>query len=364
MQTTERETKATLAVSEGIDIEDADEIGSVVSDTIEKAKNEKFTESYYLKQREIARVAITNRQSSISEREYQIEVDDEWEQYGSNNTRSIYENNTIVDTWCGDTKISRFWYNTNAHEIDGTRKTKCYVNSPYSTSLWNSEYYVLGKDQYKEYNIPLSARCTSREYGRVFFDTVTYYVPKDVCTRPKYKVNKVRGYIRKGKNKLYQVKSKYTNPDKGKIYTTSDKGILKKLTPAGKIAEKILWNVLVERDSYYPTKQGEKALEFYDQVKKNHFDLQEWALSTKRIYPEYTDFFVEAHYTRFYEKNKELEDDIDRVLAISKTCTPHCNKIISVWRARYNRKLKAANIIRKNWNSYALRNIGKTRTIF
>jgi hypothetical protein len=352
--------------------EDRIELGSVISNTEVKERELKYTREYYSQQREEAAKAVTDRKYAIELIESYNESDDAAEARQSKNRLSNYERDANINAGLGFIKADRFFYHKSSHEIDKTVNTPFYVKPPFCTARDDSEYYRLNKSKYNEVVTYLTPRATTREYGRVFFSTVTRYIPTDVIIRPRIRPKKCRGYIREGNRKKYWPSGLYWNKNCGTLFNRQqgfhrEKGvsILKTCTPAGKVAELIFWNVQAAKEhwSYRP---GTFARTSYEELKKFiDLDTTAWALSVRKQFPLFYVEGVEKHYDDYYEKYLLRNAEVDIVDKEYKTCQSIILQLQAFWKIKSLRRKKASKIIYKFWNEKVTpRTLGKTRDVY
>ena len=358
------------AISDEIEEETSSEYTRIEEITTTRTPTNIYNTAYYIDLEEKSTEAISKRKDSIQEfKDRLIEEDGNNGYYSRGIWLSVYEEAHIVNNWCGHTKPKRFWYNTSPHIVDATTKTKCYVESPRTTYQFDSQYYYLHKTQYKKVVIQLTPHAKTRQYGRVFFSTVTRYIPWDKPILPRRKLHKVEGYIIKGNYKIYL--KRYINPLKNTLYTTNGTGILKKLTTKGIIAERVFWNLELYRarkDSWFSSQERNTEdrvpnILHYQIFNKTHLDIENWALNQERIVP-YDDNH-KSHFYRYYNEQRDIEDHITNTLKNAIKYRIYCRRIQRFWiTRRYLPKLRAVIIISRAYRKYITNNIGKEHSIF
>ena len=172
------------------DITEEDDVISIISDLTHPIYPDE-------QEQEIIRFrAIVNREHTYQETiEQQIQQDDFERTLPELNYRSIYDSYCIFLSWTGDTSPLRYWYNTSVHVVDATTDSYLYVDDLDTTYNPDCNYYQTDPSEYRQFVIPINRNTTSREYGRVFFHTATYYVPHEPIKFPRRKVTPIRGYI-------------------------------------------------------------------------------------------------------------------------------------------------------------------------
>jgi hypothetical protein len=358
-----------------------------------------FTHSYYQQIKQQSNDIIVRREQSIIDEYDRISEQDNHERTRINNTasRSVYEDLNIVNGWCGHIPPSRFWWESTAHIVDGTRRTPFYRYTG-STSLPDSEYYYYKPTTYQPVVTQLTPHAQERQYGRVFFGTSTRYVFKDEY-QPRYPrriQQNIPGYKRQGSIKIYCSASRYHNPLRDVLYTTNEPGILKTLTPRGYIAERFLWNIELLRQGYRrgnpqyttpnPTRtdiRSRRHLQFalhqnpvdpegtiadilYRTLRHHSlFDIAELALTLVRDQPQDRQFEHDLHFQQYYQEQRETDAQISIAIQTRNRSREACRTIERFWNRtpfRVNR-LRAVRVIRRAYTSYLLRSIGITRTV-
>jgi hypothetical protein len=352
--------------------EDRIELGSVISDTEVKEREAKYTREFLSLQREKASKVITDLKYSREQAESYNESDDAAEARQSKNKLSNYERDANINAGLGFIKADRFFYHKTSHEIDKTIKSTFYVKPPLCTTKDDSEYYRLDKSKYNEVVTYLSPRVKTREYGRVFFNTVTRYLPTDIIVRPRIKPTKIRGYIREGNRKKYWPAGLYWNKNCGTLFNRQKGyhrekgiGILKTCTPAGKVAELIFWNVQAAK-KHWSYRPGTFARTSYEELKQFiDLDTTAWALSVRKQFPLFYVEGVEKHYDNYYEKYLLRNAEVDIVDEEYKTCQNIIQQIQAFWKIKSLRRKKASKIIYKFWNEKVIsRSLGNTRDVY
>jgi hypothetical protein len=344
--------------------EDFEEEGSIIVEPPKK-NFDKFRVGDYDYHRTRALAAIWDSETWFEDRERDAEQTDLRESYSSKDGKSDYAVSVKVNClWKGNIKTERKWFPHNAHVVDGTTRTSCYVYPPHCTSSLDSEWYQLGKDKYKKVTIQLSPHSKSREYGRVFFSTATKYVSEDAIVYPRIKPHEVKGYIRRNGRKVYC--KKYKNVLKGTLFEDSGSNILKKPTFKGKLIERLFWNLEVERtENYYQS--GDFVNKNFFRLKNFYnYNIEDWVLDLTRQYPYEYKIGREAHkdsYLSKYRKGGTFDNDIFESQVEGLYYSSYCKKIQRVWKPKYNRRLRAGIIIARSWSAYRLQRMGDRFTV-
>ena len=313
--------------------------------------------------------AIINRNNHRQELLDTIHNQDEAERYSpETNYRSTYDRHCTIQSWTSDTDIDRFWFNTTAHDIDGTNRTPLYVAPPNTTENPDSEFYTTTPSEYRIVTTNLTPHATTRQYGRVFFSTVTRYVPHDEYYYPRRRHTKVRGYLREGNRRIYC--PTYTNPHRGVLYTTQ--GILKLPTVLGYIIDTILNNLNILR-TYSTTAwnpySNSIALRYFDDLRDRYnFQIEDWARNIVRLEPPGLTYSQRSlsHTLEYYFHWHRFTSHIEQRLSTDRLEFKYaCVRIQRFWRAKT--KFYTQLIINKQlntlWRHYIFRNLGSRFTI-
>ena len=334
----------------------------------------RFNSEYYKNLLEESNSAIRNRKSSIIQFQDNLYEQDQIERIdNTTGFRSHYEDYNITNRWFGDTELGlgnseqgRFWYNTSPHIVDGTVKTKCYVDSPTSTYRFDSEYYYSHYTQYKKVIIPLTPHVTCREYGRVFFHTETRYISWDIPILPRRKVQKIEGFVIKGKQRIFT--KSYKNPLKDILYTTDGNGILKRHTLEGKRIDLIFWNLELYRAGY-PTYsspyEGNVLKTLWYQITKSFYDIENWVSNLERQVPSGEQSRAIDQLYWYYREQRHIEEHITETLINSIKYRVYCRRIQRFWITRgYLPRLRATITIRESYRRYLSKRIGRGHSIY
>ena len=334
-----------------------EDIISIVSD---------LTHPIYLDEQEQAvqrfRAIVNNEHTYQQILEQQTHQDDFERTLPELNYRSIYDSYCNFLSWTGDTSPVRFWYNISVHVVDATTDSYLYVDDLDTTYNPDCNYYQTDPSEYQQLVIPINRKTTSREYGRVFFHTATYYIPDGSITFPRRKTTPIRGYIRHGNRKIYC--TSYRNPNKGILYYNKP-GILKELTPLGQVIDTIFYNR--STISNYPISdqhQGSLISTFYHEIRTRYnYQVNDWIYNIRRIEPPYTTEHID-HRNEIYNENwNDFETHIDTIYRERLKYKYSCIRIQRFWKSKYIRRLESKSFIVQVWRRYILRYIGIRFTI-
>jgi hypothetical protein len=308
--------------------------------------------------------ATTNQVQILQQRIDSLRELDEFQRsLFENNNRSEFDNDCITLNYTGDTHPSRFWYYVSIHEVDDTLETPFYI-ATHDTDQPDSDYYQSVPTDYRQIIIPLQRNINKREYGRVFFNTETRYVPYHQVTYPQRKQQPVRGYILIDNKEQYHLK--YTNPRKNTLYYTKPGGILKRPTLKGYIAETIFSECCDLRNNFYNTyRKGTIASTFFNRISENYnYQIEDWAIdSINHIDTSYDINQYRIHKSRYEYKWEQFSNHIDIVHNNRLRYKYSCIRIQRSWRIRTNNRTIAKHKIIRNWRRYILNNIGTKYTI-
>lgn len=314
--------------------------------------------------------ALVNRLNSHQETLDYILINDDSER-SSHEThyRSRFDRHNTILSWTADTNISRFWFDSTAHDVDGTTKTPYYVELPTTTYNPDSDFYYTRPSAYRIVTTNLSPHAISREYGRVFFHTVTRYIPHDTPTYPRRKTTPVHGYILNGTSKQYCLT--YTNPYKNILYTTSSTGILKTPTLRGHIVTTLINNLIILRT--YSTQDWNPSLNsialryFYELREHYNFQIEDWAQHIIPLEPPGLPYQerVLLHRLNYNTTQAELNTHITLTIQNRLEYKYACVRIQRFWRAKthYYPKLLLNKNTNTAWRRYTFRHLGTRFTI-
>lgn len=321
---------------------------------------------YYEKEQDLIRALKSDREESINEYRENIRAEDDRQRFSSRSrsTYSTFDNNRIVNNWCGHTSPDRFWFDRTRYEVDKTVTTPFYVPEPDSTYDFDSDWYKeeTKLSDYKAIVIQLSRHTTEREYGRVFFSTATRYVSidqEDIC--PRKIAQPIRGYIIKAGHKIYC--DSYRKPLKGILYKDKGTSILKELTERGKIAEKIFNNLELyryDRDIHWHRRDGSIARAFYLQVKERYnFQIEDWALSEEKLEPYNGVWNTAVGRERYNLEWNAFKEHINFVRREKVKSTYLCITLQRFWRKIYFVRKRNTRVIQKAWRAFVQRAVNK-----
>ena len=313
--------------------------------------------------------AIINRTNNHQELLDNIYNHDEAERYSpETHYRSTYDRHCTIQSWTSDTDIDRFWFNTTAHDIDGTNKTLFYVVPPHTTDNPDSEFYTASPSEYRVVTTNLTPHATTRQYGRVFFHTVTRYVPHDEYYYPRRKHTDVRGYLREGNRRIYC--PTYTPPHRGVLYTTQ--GILKIPTFLGYVVDTILNNLHILR-TYSTTDwnpySNSIALRYFEDIRDRYnFQIEDWARHIVRIEPPGLTYSQRSlsQTLEYYFHWHRFTSHIEQRLSTDRLEFKYaCVRIQRFWRAKtkFYIQLQINKQLNTLWRHYIFRNLGSRFTI-
>jgi hypothetical protein len=366
------------------------------------------TEQYHRTQHQ-ALEASANRSNFYAIDLQELEYLDDNQAFRSNNRLSNYSNWCKIETWHGNIDIDRFWFESHISDVDNVNS----LQSTYDlyghkdTTQYDSFYYQLDKSGYQEITTHLTPNATEREYGRVFFNTETRYTPLYFSSyryRPQY----VRGYSIRKNRKIYgprYVKQRI-------LYQHNyDGSILKKPTIQGNIVNRFLRYLEYTRDDndrvprsydsssprrnlpnlnvpptndgptltpspygpvsviYHPPREGYIARTLYQEIQRQHLlhDYTTWVNQSQGVVHRlanysYSRILSEDPWPRdtypffdYYNRSRDLQDQIDSVLQTSFSCRYSAKRIQRKYRA-----YKQAQQIRY-FNK--LQNLGTTRFV-
>jgi hypothetical protein len=313
--------------------------------------------------------AITNRINHRQELLDSIYNQDEAERYShETHYRSTYDRHCTIQSWTSDTDIERFWFNTTAHDIDDTNKIPFYVAPPNTTENPNSEFYTTPPSEYRIVTTNLTPHATTRQYGRVFFSTVTRYVPHDAYYYPRRKHTNVRGYLREGNRRIYC--PTYTHPHRGVLYTTQ--GILKLPTALGYIVDTILNNLNILRTystAVWNPYSNSIALRYFDDLRDRYnFQIDDWARNIVRLEPPGITYSQRSlsHTLEYYFHWHRFTSHIEQRLSTDRLEFKYaCVRIQRFWRAKtkFYTLLQINTQLNTLWRNYIFRNFGSRFTI-
>ena len=147
----------------------------LVGRTIEYDKElspEQNREKLYIIKAEEAIHERSKRNTEFYERIAEIEQD-EIERNGI----SDYDQQLKLWQFCGEIPIKKVWFQARESEVDDT--TRCNFWCWEEDHDIDEDWYTKGPEDFNKTKLLLTPGASEREYGRVFFDTVTKYIPKD-----------------------------------------------------------------------------------------------------------------------------------------------------------------------------------------
>ena len=239
-----------------------------------------------------------------------------------------------------------------------------YVDDLDTTYNPDCNYYQTDPSEYHQFVIPITRNTTSREYGRVFFHTATYYVPHEPIKFPRRKVTPIRGYIRRGNRKIYCPSTSYRNPSKGVLYYNKP-GILKELTPHGRIVDTIFYNRTILSSHPISDRHENKTVStFFNEARSRYnYQIEDWAYNIRRLESSF-EISNTTSLTNIYNENWLLfENHIDTIHRERLQYKYSCIRIQRFWKSKYIRRLETKSYIVKVWRQYILRYIGIRFTI-
>ena len=112
-----------------------------------------------------------------------------------------YEKEQRLFDFCGDTKISRFWWSTPIYYVDKTVGLTFW--SDIIEDIVDEDWYTKEPEDFNKVQKVLTPWAERRQYGRVFFGTETRYIGKEDRV-PLSAILKVKGYYKRGDEKIFK----------------------------------------------------------------------------------------------------------------------------------------------------------------
>jgi hypothetical protein len=164
-----------------------------------------------------AEEALKKRRENL-DKFYQSIRETEEEETRSNRI-SNHKNNCKLWKFCGDIPQRKTWYRSQASEVDDT--VGCEFWCWEEDHDIDEDWYAQGPEDFNKTKLLLNPRASEREYGRVFFNTVIKYIPKDQVFPSSLK-QEIKGYYKVGEEKVY---GKFKRKPRSDLYYPPKTGI-------------------------------------------------------------------------------------------------------------------------------------------
>jgi hypothetical protein len=307
--------------------------------------------------------------------------------------KGITDYNWRCKLWkfCGDIPKKKIWYRTTAADIDNT--VGCNFWCWEEDHDIDEDWYTQGPEDFNKTKLLLTPGASERQYGRVFFESVTRYISKDQVVPSSLK-QEIKGYYQIGEEKVYgdfQRKKRsdlYYPPKTGIttygskefIYSHTGTGILKLLTFEGQRCHYFLQRIrtlnriqLTEDrslDPSHPEGQSSVGGALFAELRSSHFDFNHWTNTYRKVQARDEEFrsnLQKWDAERYQFHNRKLGKAIDR-LVLRKIKNSNCvRKVQRKWRSsnwrRTSTRALLATRCQRAWRTHILRSFGTKRTI-
>lgn len=311
--------------------------------------------------------------------------------------REVQENGITDYNWrcklwqfCGDIPKKKIWYRSTAADVDNT--VGCNFWCWEEDHDIDEDWYAQGPEDFNKTKLLLTPGASERQYGRVFFGTVTKFIPRDQVVPSSLK-QVVKGYYQVGEEKVYgdfkrKPRSDLYYPPKTGITTYGSKkftyshtgtGILKVLNFEGQRCHYFLQRIrTIQRDilTRYPSPdpshphgQASVGAALFSELRKNHYDFEHWVNTYREVQTSDEEFRSKLQKwdaEAYQHHNRRAGKAINR-LVLRKIKNSNCVRRIqrkwrSDWRATSKRAVLASRCQRV-WRKHVLRSFGTKRTI-